>query len=276
MESSGLQLQTWRPPAGHPLEPSIQYIFRARQQTPYPRETILPKGNVDLLFNLGEPVAGEGLGPGASVAEQGAAWVGGLKMRPYDVLPGGRVDLFGVSLRAEVCAGLLPLSPAELVSLQAHEVPTTPGLRALGEQLHDTPLFQDQCALLVRWLTARARPLRGTDAVRHACALLRRSRGDDAVRATAKALAVSPRHLRRMVGEHVGIAPAQYVRLARFVRAMHQVPAPGRTLTEIAHAAGYYDQAHFCRDFREFGGMTPQEYRDRANGPVPGHLYAAD
>jgi AraC-like DNA-binding protein len=76
--------------------------------------------------------------------------------------------------------------------------------------------------------------------------------------------------------EHVGIGPAQYVRLARFIRAMHQVPAPGRTLTEIAHANGYYDQAHFCREFRSFAHMTPQEYRDRANGPVPGHLYAAD
>ncbi len=274
MEFSGLE--TYRPPAGHPLEPCVQYIFRVRQGHPFLRETILPKGNVDLLFNLGEPVVGTGMERDAQVAEEGAAWVGGLKMRPYEVHWQGRVDLLGVSLRAEACAGLLPLSPAELVNRDADQLPPAAGLRTLGEQLHDTPAFADQCSLLVRWLTARLRPLRGTDAVQHACALLRRSRGEDAVRATAKALAVSPRHLRRMMGEHVGIGPAEYVRLARFIRAMHQVPAPGRTLTQIAHAVGYYDQAHFCRDFRSFGGMTPQEYRDRANGPVPGHLYAAD
>jgi AraC-like DNA-binding protein len=197
-------------------------------------------------------------------------------MRPYDVHWQGRVDLLGVTMRAETCAGLLPLSPAEAASLEARELPTTPGLRTLCEQLHDVASFADQCALLVRWLMARLRPLRGAEAVRHACALLRQSPAEDAVRATAKALAVSPRHLRRMVDEHVGIGPAQYVRLARFIRAMHQVPAPGRTLTEIAHANGYYDQAHFCREFRSFAHMTPQEYRERANGPVPGHLYAAD
>lgn len=274
MESSGVQ--TWQPPAGHPLEPSIQYIFRVRQQNPHRAETILPKGNVDLLFNLGEPVVGEGLAPHPYVAGEGAAWVGGLRMRPYEVVTHGRVDLLGVSLRAEGCAGLLPLSPAELVNLEAHDLPTSAGLRMLGDQLHDTPGFADQCALLVGWLTARLRPLRGTDAVRHACALLRRSRAEDAVGATAKALAVSPRHLRRMMGEHVGIGPAEYLRLARFIRAMHQVPAPGRTLTEIAHATGYYDQAHFCRDFRAFAHMTPQEYREKANGPVPGHFYTAD
>ncbi|HEY0015364.1 MAG TPA: helix-turn-helix domain-containing protein [Longimicrobium sp.] len=274
MESSGLDI--YRPPAGHPLEPCVQYIFRVRQQNPFPREIILPKGNVDLLFNLGEAVRGTGLASDAYGAEEGAAWVGGLKMRPYDVLWEGRVDLLGVTMRADACAGLLPLSPAEVVSLEARELPTTPGLRMLCEQLHGMASFADQCALLMRWLTARLRPLRGTDAVRHACALLRQSRTEDGVGATAKALAVSPRHLRRLMDEHVGIGPAQYVRLARFIRAMHQVPAPGRTLTEIAHAAGYYDQAHFCREFRSFAGMTPQEYRDRANGPVPGHLYAAD
>lgn len=274
MDSSGLE--TWRPPAGHPLEPCVEYIFRVRQQTSFPREIILPKGNVDLLFNLGEPVVGRGMAREAQVAEEGAAWVGGLKMRPYDVLWQGRMDLLGVTMRAEACAGLLPLSPAELVNRDADHLPSAAGLRTLGEQLYDTPGFADQCALLARWLTARLRPLRGADAVRHACALLRQSRTEDGVGATAKALAVSPRHLRRLMDEHVGIGPAQYVRLARFIRAMHQVPAPGRTLTEVAHAAGYYDQAHFCREFRSFAGMTPQEYRDRANGPVPGHLYAAD
>lgn len=272
MESSGVQ--TYRPPAGHPLEPCIQYIFRVRQQTPHRHEIVLPKGNVDLLFNMGQPVHGVGLLADPYVTREGSVWMGGLKTRPYGVRPQGSVDLFGVSLRAEACAGLLPLSPAELLNLEAHDLPASTGLGALGEQLHDTPAFADQCALLMGWLMRRLRPPRGGDVVRHACTLLRRSRTEDEVSATAKALAVSPRHLRRLMDEHVGIGPAQYVRLTRFIRAMHQVPAPGRTLTEIAHASGYYDQAHFCREFRSFAHMTPQEYRAGANGPVPGHLYA--
>lgn len=269
-------VQQFRPPAGHPLEPYVQYIFRVRApRQPYRHEIVLPKGNVDLLFNLGETVTGAGLGSAPYVAAQGAAWVGGLKTQPYSVLPGGSMNLVGVSLRAEACAGLLPLSPAEVLNREAHGLPHTAGMRDVAAQLDDAGGFAEQCALLERWLLARLRPLRGAEAVRHACALLRRGPAENAVGAAAKALAVSPRHLRRMVTEHVGIGPAEYVRLARFIASLHRMAEPGRTLTQVAYAAGYYDQAHFCRDFRSFAGMTPQEYRDRSAGaPVVGHIIA--
>ena len=58
--------------------------------------------------------------------------------------------------------------------------------------------------------------------------------------------------------------------MSRFVRALHLIPRLP-TLTDVAHAAWYTDQAHFCHDFREFAGITPDAYR-RGAGAVPGHL----
>lgn len=265
----------YRPPAGHPLQPYVQSIFRVSGELPYRRETLLPRGTVELLFNLGETMRATGLLPETYVAVEGAAWVSGLKTRPYTVLPPKRgMYLVGVNLCVEACQGLLPLSPGEVVNREAHDPPGAAELRLLGEQLHEAGRFEAQCALLMRWLAARMRPVRGADAARDACALLRRSPAQHAARDTAKALAMSPRHLRRLMGEHVGIGPAEYVRLTRFIDSMHRMEAPGRTLTEIAVAAGYFDQAHFCRDFRSFAGMTPQEYRGRFNGRVVGQILA--
>lgn len=267
-----LQIDFYQPPARHPLEGSVLSIFRCRAETPYRHETILPKGNVDLLFNLGEPVHGAGLRDGPYIAAQGSAWIGGLKTRPYSVQPQAAMYLMGISLRADACAGLLPLSPGEIVDLQVDGPAAGPELATIAEQLYDIASFADQCAFLMRWLTARLRPVRGADLVRHACALLRGSRSDDAVRETARTLALSPRHLRRLMDQHVGVGPAEYVRLARFIDSLHRMASPRHTLTEIALSAGYYDQAHFCRDFRSFAGMTPQEYRVHAGGPVVGHI----
>ena len=35
------------------------------------------------------------------------------------------------------------------------------------------------------------------------------------------------------------------------------------TLTDLAHRYGWYDQAHFIRDFTALVGVTPGQYRDR-------------
>ena len=71
----------------------------------------------------------------------------------------------------------------------------------------------------------------------------------------------------------MGVAPSQYLRLSRFVRALHLMRGT-LTLTEVAHAAHYFDQAHFCRDFKAIAGTTPGAYRAAA-GPALGHVFEA-
>ncbi len=52
-----MQLEYYIPPAQHPLGPYVQSIWRVHAHRDYSTETILPKGNVDLLFNFGDPLA---------------------------------------------------------------------------------------------------------------------------------------------------------------------------------------------------------------------------
>jgi AraC-like DNA-binding protein len=59
--------------------------------------------------------------------------------------------------------------------------------------------------------------------------------------------------------EAVGLRPKLYCRVRRFQRALRRVTTG--SWADIALAAGYSDQAHFNREFREFSGVTPGEYR---------------
>ena len=57
------------------------------------------------------------------------------------------------------------------------------------------------------------------------------------------------------------MTPKLYCRLARFQRLLRSIQK--RKTVDWADAAlnsGYFDQAHFNHDFREFSGITPTEY----------------
>ncbi|QCH25222.1 HTH-type transcriptional activator RhaR [Mycobacteroides salmoniphilum] len=59
----------------------------------------------------------------------------------------------------------------------------------------------------------------------------------------------------------VGLTPKAAARVLRFRRAMTLSAAPGhRSLSSIALACGYFDQAHFNRDFRMLAGCSPREW----------------
>ncbi len=52
--------------------------------------------------------------------------------------------------------------------------------------------------------------------------------------------------------------PKAYARIVRFSKAyrLHET-FPQLSWTEIAHTAGYFDQMHLIKDFKEFAGVNP-------------------
>jgi AraC-like DNA-binding protein len=66
------------------------------------------------------------------------------------------------------------------------------------------------------------------------------------------------RQFERKCKERLGFSPKVYSRLIRFSNA-YQIfeRSQSPNWTEIAYQAGYYDQMHFIRDFKEFSGITP-------------------
>ena len=58
-----------------------------------------------------------------------------------------------------------------------------------------------------------------------------------------------------------GLAPKGIGRIYRLNRMLSLLQGRARvSLAELAHESGYYDQAHFNRDFRDFAGLTPGDY----------------
>jgi len=69
---------------------------------------------------------------------------------------------------------------------------------------------------------------------------------------------LSSRQNRRRFLDAVGLTPKRFERVRRLQRAMSSLGASN--LVQVALEAGYFDQAHFTRDFRDFTGQTPTQF----------------
>lgn len=74
----------------------------------------------------------------------------------------------------------------------------------------------------------------------------------------------SQKHFISMFKKQVGVTPKSYLRLMRFQQTVATIDAASNPdWSEIALAAGFYDQSHFIRDFKHFSGFTPDDYARR-------------
>jgi AraC family transcriptional regulator len=77
----------------------------------------------------------------------------------------------------------------------------------------------------------------------------------------AEQVGVHPAHLARAFRQRYGCSLGEYQRRLRVEDASRQLIATKRSLADIALAAGFADQAHFSRVFKERTGMTPAKFR---------------
>lgn len=69
---------------------------------------------------------------------------------------------------------------------------------------------------------------------------------------------VSPRQLRRLFEFYIGDTPKTFCNIVRFQHLINSRPTPACIRNKkIFYEAGYYDQAHFIKEFKKLYGLTP-------------------
>jgi AraC-like DNA-binding protein len=83
-----------------------------------------------------------------------------------------------------------------------------------------------------------------------------------AIGQVARRVGLSHRYFIEQFKAHVGLTPRLYGRIQRFQAALPLL-RDDRPVDwcRLALSCGYYDQAHFNRDFKAFAGLTPTTYR---------------
>lgn len=72
---------------------------------------------------------------------------------------------------------------------------------------------------------------------------------------------ISERTLQRLFSNYVGVSPKWVIQRFRLQEAMgHLSTRDSVDLAHLAHALGFFDQAHFTRDFTKLVGRSPLDY----------------
>lgn len=80
---------------------------------------------------------------------------------------------------------------------------------------------------------------------------------------------IAKRRLQRLFQSHVGISPKWIIKKYRLHEALAQIEEKPVNWSALAHDLGYFDQAHFIKDFKDLIGKAPSIYQQENEGGKP-------
>ncbi len=233
--------------------------FRESSDQPVVRRE-LPTSELVLVLNLADPLTVQRAPTGR--ATMPVAFLAGVGHSAVTTGHAGHQVAVEVRL-SPLAAGAVFGVSADALAEQVVDLGELwgPAASELVERAAAAP-WRDRFDLVEAALLARASRAAGIDPVLAGAHRLLLQRGGDLEIAELESLTGwSRRRLTRQFREHVGLTPKAMARLVRFHRATHLLGEPGhRSLVSIALSCGYYDQAHFNREFRQLASCTPTAY----------------
>lgn len=227
------------------LRPFVEAVWRRAAREDGRNMRVLANASPYILFDL----AGE---------SAGSAYVVGTLLQPVLVPLRGEVDRVGITLRPGAANLLFGIPARELsnrvVGLRDLNTRLPP---SLVEKLSDAGNFRARVGVIEDWLLGELERLKPsaltahteTNGLFHA---VDRGAGPQALTALT---GWNERKLQRQFLTRFGATAATIRRLSRFRRSLTALETEDHPSRASASAhLGYSDQAHMCREFREFAG----------------------
>lgn len=258
--------------APHPaLAGLVRSVWLSATATPQalpaaPREWMMPSGEMHLVLRLaGPPIRVFDHLDDHVPQNLGYAVVNGARTGAYAKAVAAGSSSIGIQLWPGASLALLGLPADELAGrhVQLDDIwGASAGL--LREALLAAPSAEGklrclETALMQRLPSSARSPWRSAHRV--VLTGLQQLQAGSSVDAAARRSGYSQRQFVRLFSQAVGLTPRLYVRVQRFQKALRLMQRQRPSLAEVAFEAGYSDQPHFNRDFRDFSGLTPEQYR---------------
>jgi AraC-like DNA-binding protein len=225
------------------------------------KQTIVPDGCMEMIIHYGDPYL-QFLESGSTIL-QPRSFVFGQVTRMLEIAPTGRTGILAARFHPD---GFAPFFIGRVQAMENRAVSLLELFGEAGDSLEREILsaltMEDRIAILENFLTNRLTSLHRIDAiVKSGVGALLDSKGQLSVTELAEQVEINRRKLERKFATVIGLSPKQLSKMIRFqvtLKALGKKSFPDLTTLALSH--GYFDQAHFIKDFQEFTGLSPRKF----------------
>ena len=219
---------------------------------------ILPDGRMELIVNYGDPF--QRLRGNASEI-QPRSFLTGQITGPIVLQPARDAGILGIRFRPGGAFPFFNFPQSEILNQTASlELLWGRLAHEIEERICAATQHTDKIGVMERILVSKLKP-RTNMMLDAAIAGILATDGLIHVEDIARGLGTTRRNLERQFKDHVGIGPKMLARIFRFQRIFKTLERnTSDRWISVALECGYYDQAHFIREFHEFSGKSPAAY----------------
>ncbi|MGK6352443.1 DUF6597 domain-containing transcriptional factor [Parapedobacter sp. DT-150] len=237
-----------------PLVKCYWTLESPKEESPQ-RQTIVPDGCMEMIFHYGD-LYKQYMGNGQSVVQPRSCVFGQLT-EPLEIEPTGETGMFSVRFHPGgfIPFGNLPLKEMDNKAVALEKLFGNDGT-ALESAVLNAKTTAEKISAVESFLSSRLTRETIDRFVQSAVETILGANGQLSVDELSGQIKINRRQLERKFLSAVGLSPKQLSKTIRLQTTLKLLLTKQYTsLTALAYAGEYYDQAHFIRDFKEFTGL---------------------
>lgn len=246
----------------YPVSLFIDHLVLMEGKSEGIEERLFPNNKSEIFLNLGDQLKGQ-VQSSTDIFHLNRSVISGSRLKYFSFQPGTRLSmaglrftLFGLNLLLQIPANHFTDKNFDASDVWGREI------EILREKLNDTIDSASKINVMHQWVLEKIPGIFLQDIRKWKWVEQQLLKQEKPVATLLeKTLGYSHKHSLQLIKEKSGLSPKSIQRVSRFDRSLRMINQRNSPdWVDLALDAGYSDQSHFIREFRQFAGYTPANY----------------